>query len=309
MLEFAITEKDHCRRLESFMQRLMPEAQQSYIKKLIKSGSCRLDGEKALPDSILCCGASVELKESGAVTGYLSQSSDMNAAPDILWQDERFMAVNKPAGLAMHPAAEVAENLADIVSGWLQQRSDHQCRAYPVNRLDRGTSGVVLLATSSTNAGMLGRQVKEEGLEKIYLAVVEGALEGKGEVDQPLDEKESVTRYSTLSTGSAFSFVMVEPVTGRTHQIRRHLSFIGHPVAGDKRYGATPLPSLTGIALHSFRTMLKHPASGAAITVTAPVPMDMLGLIQEKCGVVYSEVLEILLLLARTGYYPADDIK
>ena len=291
MLEYTVSTDDHCRRVDSRLYSLLPAASPSYIRKLTKSGACRVNSQKGSPDALLRYGDIPTLKESGGVTSFLSSRKPPF---DILWQDDRFLAINKPAGLAMHPAAEVADNLADIVSEWLQQRSGHQCRAYPVNRLDRGTSGAVLLATSSTGAGMLGRQVKEEGLDKLYLAVVEGALEGEGEIDEPLAGKESVTRYRTLSSGSGFSFVMLEPVTGRTHQIRRHLSFIGNPVAGDKRYGATALPSLPGIALHSFRTILKNPASGAAITLTAPVPVDMFGLIQERCNLTEQELLNLL---------------
>lgn len=295
MLTYTITADDHCRRLESFLQRLLPMALPAYCRKLIKSGACCLNAKKHTPDTLLCSGDNISLKESDSVTRYLRGRP---VPIDLLWQDDCLLALNKPAGLAMHPAAEVDENLTDIASVWLEQRSKHPVRAYPVNRLDRGTSGVVLLATSSSNAGMLGRQVKEEGLDKIYLTVVEGNLAGAGEINQALDGKESITRYRCLSSGEQYVFMLVEPVTGRTHQIRRHLSSIGHPVAGDKRYDAQPVPDLPGIALHSFRTTLRHPVSNDLLSICAPVPQVLQELIINSCGMDITDLTRLLAALA-----------
>lgn len=291
MLTYTITVDDHCRRLESWLQRLLPTALPAYCRKLIKSGACTLNKVKSSPDTLLAAGDSISLKESGQVMEHLNRPLP---PIDLLWQDDRLLAINKPAGLAMHPAAEVDENLADIASSWLEKKANYPVRAYPVNRLDRGTSGVVLLATSSSNAGILGRQVKEEGLDKIYLTVVEGILEGDGEINQPLEGKESISRYRCLSVGESSSFLLVEPITGRTHQIRRHLSAIGHPVVGDKRYDAQPLPTLPGIALHSFRTRLQHPTPETQLTLCAPLPTALRELIIERCGIDENTLLTLL---------------
>jgi 23S rRNA pseudouridine955/2504/2580 synthase len=296
MLSYSVTPDDHCRRLESFLQRLLPTAQPAYCRKLIKSNACRLNGGSASPDLLLCAGDIISLKESGQVMGQLNRP---HPPIDILWQDDRLLVINKPAGLAMHPAAEVDENLVDLASAWLEKRSNHPTRAYPVNRLDRGTSGVVLLATSSSNAGMLGRQVKQEGLDKCYLTVVEGSLEGAGEIDTALDGKASLSRYRCLASGQDNSLLLVEPVTGRTHQIRRHLSLVGHPVLGDTRYHALALPSLPGIALHSFRTILQHPTELQQLTICAPLPAALRALIVERCGLDQASLLQLLLELAR----------
>lgn len=297
MLRFTITADDHCRRLESWLQRLLPAAPPAYPRKLIKSGACRLNSEAATPDRLVCCHDTVSLKESRSVEQYLG---GIPAPLDLLWQDSRLMAVNKPAGLAMHPAAEVDENLVDAASAWLEQRSNHPARAYPVNRLDRGTSGVVLLATSSSSAGILGRQVKETGLDKCYLTVVAGRLEGAAEIDLPLDSKQSVSRYRSLAIGDAATLLQVEPVTGRTHQIRRHLSAVGHPVLGDKRYEGIPLPQLPGIALHSFRTILQHPAVSDSLALCAPLPAALRELICQRCAITEADLLELLYHLALT---------
>ncbi|CAH2032043.1 RluA family pseudouridine synthase [Trichlorobacter ammonificans] len=294
MISAVITADDHCRSLESWLQRLLPTATPGYLRKLVKSGACRVNGGDAAPTLLLTVGDRISLKESASVTGYLKGAP---APIDLLWQDDRLLAVNKPAGLAMHPAAEVDENLADLASAWLEKRANCPMRAYPVNRLDRGTSGVVLLATSSGNAGMLGRQVKEEGLEKRYLALAEGAMTGAGEIDLALDGKESVSRYTVLASGGC-SLLLVEPVTGRTHQIRRHLSAVGHPVAGDKRYGAAPLENLPGIALHSFRTALYHPGPETLLTICAPLPAPLRELIMATCGLDEPRLLELLMQCA-----------
>ncbi len=296
MLHYTISADDHCRRLESFLQRLLPEAQPAYCRKLIKSGACRLNNATATPATLLSAGDLITLKESTLVNELLRGTKP---AIDLLWQDDRLLVLNKPAGLAMHPAAEVSENLVDLVSGWLEERHKQPLRAYPVNRLDRGTSGVVLLATSSGNAGMLGRQVKEEGLDKRYLTVVEGRLEGDGEINAPLDGKESVSRYRCLASGEYNALLLVEPITGRTHQIRRHLSLIGHPVMGDKRYNASPLPALPGIALHSFRTILQHPTEHHPLTICAPLPAALRALIIERCDLPESQLLQLLEQTAR----------
>lgn len=297
MLTYTITPDDHCRRLESFLQRLLPAAQPAYCRKLIKSGACHLNSTKSSPDALLSAGDMVGLKESSQVAALLRGTLP---PIDLLWQDNRLLAINKPAGLAMHPAAEVDENLADLASDWLEKQSNHPARAYPVNRLDRGTSGAVLLATSSGNAGMLGRQVKEEGLDKCYLAIVAGRLDGSGEIDAALDGKPSLSRYRCLSAGENNALLLVEPVSGRTHQIRRHLSLIGHPILGDKRYGAAPLPALPGIALHSFCTVLQHPTAQDRLAICAPLPAPLRNLATERCGLDEVALLRLLSDCART---------
>lgn len=295
MLKYTVSANDHCRRLESFLQQLLPTALPSYLRKLIKSGACCLNSAESTPDTLLKCNEIITLKESAAVLEHLNKP---RPPIDLLWQDDRLLVLNKPAGLAMHPAAEVDDNLADRASAWMEKRSSHPVRAYPINRLDRGTSGVVLLATSSSNAGIMGRQVKEEGLDKRYLTAVEGALTGEGVIDRVLDGKESVSRYRSISVGEHYSFLLVEPITGRTHQIRRHLSMIGHPVAGDKRYDGVVLEELPGIALHSFRTILQHPVDERRLTICAPLPETLREFIVRQCGMQEEELLEILTRLA-----------
>ena len=273
MLSFDITHQDHCRRLESYLRTLMPTAPPGYARKLIKNGAARCNGAMVTPDTLLTYRDIVTLKESGATTGYIANTRPVM---DILYEDSLIMIVNKPAGLPMHRTAECEENLVDVGQAYMIQR-ETPCKLYPVNRLDRSTFGAVILAKSSSSAGIYGRQVKETGLDKLYLALVWGTPEGSGAITEPLDNKESETRYRSMVTGENCALLSVTPISGRMHQIRRHLAAIGHPVIGDKRYGGGDIPELSGFALHSFKTSLTLSEAGE-LTVYAPVPDELLNL-------------------------------
>jgi len=285
MLTFVITPHDHFRRLESFLRTLMPGAPPGYSRKLIKSGAAKLNGGTAHHDTLLALHDTVTLKESGATTGYLAIA---RPALDILYEDDQIVIVNKPAGLPMHRTAEIEENLVEFGQSYMTSRGT-PCKLYPVNRLDRGTSGTVIMAKSSSSAGIYGRQVKECGLDKLYLALVAGQPADNGTIDEPLDDKESETAFRTIVRGDSCALLAVTPVSGRMHQIRRHLSMIGHPVVADKRYGGGDLPALSGFALHSFRTVLARPEAGP-LTICAPLPEELLGLCAER-GIEREQVL------------------
>lgn len=275
MLSHEITPRDHCRRLESFLRTLLPAAASGYPRKLIKSGAAKLNGVNSTPDTFLATHDTVTLKESATLTGLLRAD---RPTVDILYEDDLIAIVNKPAGLAMHRTAELEDDLVERGEAYMEQRGT-VCKLYPVNRLDRGTSGTVILAKSSSSAGIYGRQVKETGLDKLYLALVEGLPPASGIVNEPLDDKESETRYTILLPGNDCTLLAVVPISGRMHQIRRHLEAIGHPVLGDKRYGSRELPDYEGFALHSFKTVLIRP-DGSPLTVCAPLPDGFL----ELCG-------------------------
>jgi 23S rRNA pseudouridine955/2504/2580 synthase len=277
MLSYIITASDHCRRLESFLRKLMPTAPSGYPRKLLKSGAACLNGNAATSDSLLSTHDVITLKESGTVSKLLT-----NTPPtlDILFENDQIAVINKPPGLPMHRTAELEENLVEFGQSWMEWRGT-PCKLYPVNRLDRGTSGVVILAKSSSAAGIYGRQVKETGLDKLYLALVHGAPDSSGFINEPLDDKESETRYQIVLTAQNCSLLAVTPISGRMHQIRRHLELIGHPVLGDKRYGGGELAGYDGFALHSFRTVIVRPEEGA-LTVCAPLPEELLDLCTKR---------------------------
>jgi 23S rRNA pseudouridine955/2504/2580 synthase len=274
--------------MESYLRSLMPTSPFGFARKLIKNGAARCNGAIATPDTPLAHHDTVTLKESGTTTGFLTPTRPVL---DILSEDSLIMVVNKPAGLPMHRTAECEENLVDFGQDYMIQR-ETPCKLYPVNRLDRGTSGAVILAKSSSSAGIYGRQVKEVGLDKLYLALVWGTPEERGVITEPLDDKESETRYSTLLVGENCALLAVTPISGRMHQIRRHLAGIGHPVIGDKRYSGGEMPELSGFALHSFRTSLTLSEAGV-LTVCAPLPDELLNLCEQR-GIGRDTLLETL---------------
>ena len=286
MLSYEITQQDHCRRLESYLRTLMPAAPPGYARKLIKNGAARLNGAPAAADTLLALCDTVTLKESAVTTALLVHS---RPTLDILYEDSLILIVNKPPGLPMHRTAECEDNLVDAGQAYMTQRAT-PCKLYPVNRLDRCTSGAVIMAKSSSSAGIYGRQVKESGLDKLYLALAWGTPDSSGIITEPLDDKESETRYEILLAGDNCSLLAVTPISGRMHQIRRHLAAIGHPVLADKRYGGGDMPEVSGIALHSFRTALELFETGE-IAVCAPICDEMLGLCEQK-GISRDRVLE-----------------
>jgi 23S rRNA pseudouridine955/2504/2580 synthase len=292
MLTYTITESDHCRSAESFLYNLLPAAPSAYLHKLITSGHLTLNGEVLSRDALLRRGDRLTLKESGRTRSLLSgKRPDL----DIVHLDQWIAVFNKPPGLPMHRAAEVDEvNLVDLGSRLLAHRDGFPGKLRPVNRLDRGTSGAVIMAKSPTAAGMFGRYVKEEGLAKVYLAVVRGRLAREGLIDQPLDGKEAVTAFRLLFQGENMALAAVYPLTGRMHQIRQHFRLSGHSVVGDRRYGGSPLPGYEGFLLHSFRTSLVHPGTGEPLVVHAPLPSGFLAQLRDLSGEFFPAVLQEL---------------
>jgi 23S rRNA pseudouridine955/2504/2580 synthase len=289
MLELTIEAKDHFRRLESWLRNLLPDAPQSFIRKQVRSGSVRVNDAGASPEVLLRLADRVSLKESARLLEFLGQPPPL----DILYEDGFVIVAGKPPGLPMHHAAEVDENLVETGEEYLSRKGG-KIRLRPVNRLDRGTSGAVILAKSPTAAAVFGKMIQEGGLEKLYLAVVPGRLQGEGTIDIPLEGKESLTRYRTLATSPGFSLMALFPETGRMHQIRQHLALVGHPVAGDRRYGGRVISDLPGHALHSFRTSFSDPETKTRVTVIAPLPLPFLAFAARGARTTEDRVLEML---------------
>lgn len=294
MLTYTITPHDHCRRLESFLRALTPTASFAYPRKLVRNGAVRVNGLKAAADTLLAVNDRITVKESASLSALLSQTAP---GLDILFEDDRIIMVNKPPGLPMHRTAEQETNLVELATAFMAWRKT-PCKLYPVNRLDRGTSGAVILAKSSASAGLFGRQVKETGLDKLYLALASGLAASHGLIDEPLDGKESRTRFRLLAEGDDCSLLLLLPLSGRMHQIRRHLEMIGHPVLGDRRYGGGTAPELAGFALHSFRTALAMPEDDRRLSVCAPLPEELLRLCEHR-GLEIDRLLALLTLAAR----------
>ncbi|HYL06785.1 MAG TPA: pseudouridine synthase [Thermoanaerobaculia bacterium] len=203
----------------------------------------------------------------------------------VLYQDDDLLAVDKPSGLVVHRGwardAEVVMTMARALS---------RRHVYPVHRLDRGTSGVLVLALTAAAAGALGDAFEGGRVRKRYLALVRGIAPDSGVVDHPIPRSPggprvpAVTRFRRLASFERYSWLEVVPESGRLHQIRRHLKHISHPVIGDVRYGKGEHNrlfrtrfGLHRLALHAAEVQLDHPASGAPLRLAAPLPADLSG--------------------------------
>lgn len=227
---------------------------------------------------------------------------------DILYEDEDILVVNKPYDTPIHPSVNNYNNtLANgVVHYYQQQNKPYIFRC--INRLDRDTTGVTILAKNLISASILSKRLKERGLSRTYVAFVEGITKEEGTIDLPIgreegtiikrkiDEKEgkhAVTHYCKLEElqveGKAVSVVALQLETGRTHQIRVHMASIGHPLLGDFLYNESN-HMLTRQALHAASCAFYHPITGEYKRITAPLPKDMAMLMQrssnESCDLV-----------------------
>lgn len=207
---------------------------------------------------------------------------------DVVYEDADLLVINKPPYLAVHPSAGKPEpTLANAVVGYFARRGT-PLSFRPVNRLDRNTSGLLLAAKSPHVAYAMAQKP-----QKVYLAIVLGALTGEGVIDQPIRVREgscitrevgeggkpSLTRWHSLGTDGTISLLRVVIETGRTHQIRVHMAWLGYPLAGDTMYGTddTVLPRH---GLHCARMSFCHPVTGQPMALTCPLPPDMRALLE-----------------------------
>jgi tRNA pseudouridine65 synthase len=209
----------------------------------------------------------------------------------ILVRDEYLVVADKPSGLAVHrgwaPERDVAMSRVRDAIG---------ARVYPVHRLDRGTSGVLVFALSSDVAAAFSQLFETAAIEKTYLALVRSVPPERGIIDHPLPPGESRdeprvparTAFVRLQVFGRYSLVEARPETGRLHQIRRHLKHIGCPIIGDVRYGKGEHNrffrerfDLHRMFLHAFRIRFPHPVTGVPLDVEAPLPPELAGTLEQ----------------------------
>ncbi|HEX4593193.1 MAG TPA: RluA family pseudouridine synthase [Bryobacteraceae bacterium] len=281
---------DSGKRLDLFLHERLPEYSRARLQEWIKAGRVEVNNT---PQK-----SSYSLRGSESIKVEPAELPPLHAQPEdlpleILYEDADLIAVNKPAGMVVHSGA--GRHSGTLVNALLHRfqklsKVAGDLRPGIVHRLDRLTSGVILVARTDAAHRNLAEQFSSRQVEKVYLALVHGAMKtDRGKITAPITRdpvrrirmtsklargRSAITEYKVLQRFDKFTLLEVRIGTGRTHQIRVHLASLGHPVAGDKLYGA-PASELGRYFLHAQRITFTSPASGERITIEAPVPAEL----------------------------------
>ena len=274
-------------RLDKFLAEQLPLTR-SYIKNAIDAGHVRLNGALAKPGDKIRKGDVIEL-----ITPSLAEAevAAEDIPLDIVYEDEWMAVVNKPQGMVVHPAP--GNETGTLVSALLFHIKDlsginGELRPGIVHRLDKDTSGLLVIAKNDAAHNSLAKQIEEKSARRIYAAIVHGNIKEESlTIDKSIDRsrtdrkkmavsvggRHAVTHIRVLERFGAFTYVEAELETGRTHQIRVHLSSIQRPVAGDQAYGPKDVKlHKNGQLLHAKKLVLRHPSTGEEMTFEAPLP-------------------------------------
>lgn len=277
-------------RLDQFLQAKLPEFSRARLQSWIRAGRVLVNGQPQRPSCLLKGGEVIDVQPEPIIR----LSAEPEDVPvEVLYLDEDVIAVNKSAGMVVHAGA--GRHSGTLVNALLHRfgtlsNVSGDDRPGIVHRIDRDTSGVLLVARNDRAHRRLAEQFASRQVEKQYLALVQGSVRtDTGTIRAPI-ARDSVRRTRmTVRTGSGraaltwwtvrerferFTYLEVRIGTGRTHQIRVHLASIGHPVAGDRLYGARPGP-VDRFFLHAWRIGFVQPVSGETITVEAPLPVEL----------------------------------
>jgi 23S rRNA pseudouridine1911/1915/1917 synthase len=289
-LQFNVSQQDAGKRLDHYLQQKLPQYSRSRLQDWIKSGHVTVDGRTLKPSAELRGTENIAVEPAG-LEPLKAFAEDIPIA--ILYSDDDLIAVNKPAGLVVHAGAgRHSGTLVNALLHHFQSLSNVGGDERPgiVHRLDRETSGVLLVARTDAAHRNLAAQFASRTVEKTYLALVQGSMKhDTGVIDAKitrdpvrrtrmtarLDEGRTAhTEYRVQRRFTSFTLLEVRIGTGRTHQIRVHLASIGHPVAGDRLYGALEA-GMGRFFLHAHRIRFASPSTGAIITVEAPLAPEL----------------------------------
>ncbi len=292
-------------RLDSFLTALLPEQSRSQLQRLIKDGRVTGPAGSLRPSTAVHTGQEYSID----IPAPVAASPQPEALPlRIVFEDPDVVVLDKPAGMVVHPAA--GHSSGTLVNALLHHIKDlsgigGELRPGIVHRLDRGTSGLMVVAKHDRAHQELSRQFRDREVEKEYVALVWGVVHAGRRIDAPIgrDEKErqkmstrarrarsAVTRVTWARHFRGVSLLKVAIATGRTHQIRVHLSAIGHPIVGDATYGGIhrrvphdlrPVMRLERPFLHAARLSFTHPGDGRRVDFDSPLPPDLESVVDE----------------------------
>jgi len=287
-LTFNVVSDEAGKRLDHYLQGHFAEQSRSRLQSWIKDGQVLVNGAGARASLVLRGGDRVDVSP---VAPPPLEAAPEDLPVEVLYQDAAVIAINKPAGLVVHAGAGAhSGTLVNRLVHHFQSLSNvgGELRPGIVHRIDRGTSGVLLVARNDAAHRTLAAQFAARTVEKTYLALVEGQVPAEsGRITSPITRdpvrrtrmtarlgrgRSALTEYRVRARFKGFTYLEIRIGTGRTHQIRAHLSSIGHPVAGDRLYGAK---ARERIFLHAWRIGFESPAAGARVTVEAPLPEDL----------------------------------
>ena len=308
-IEFDVPADYDGQRLDRVLVSVLADQSRSQLQRLITDGYVRVRGAVALkPNTIVREGEHVEVEVPSPQPSALAPEP---LALDILYQDPDIAVLNKPAGMVVHPGA--GHESGTLVNALLHHLDDlsgigGERRPGIVHRLDRGTSGVMVVAKSDTAHQQLAQQFHDREIEKEYIALVWGVVHAGRRIDAAIGRdpsnrqkmsarakhaREAVTRITRAHQLPGLTLCQVAIHTGRTHQIRVHLSAIGHPIVGDALYGGVhrrvagdirAVQRLERPFLHAARLAFKHPRDGRRLEFIAPLPADLISVLNDLPG-------------------------
>jgi 23S rRNA pseudouridine1911/1915/1917 synthase len=284
-------------RLDKALARMFPEHSRSRLQRWLREGHVQLDSHAASPKQKIWGGERIELRPQAEPTQTAFRAEPI--ALEIVHEDDELLVINKPAGLVVHPGSGNWQGtLLNALLHHLPQLAAIP-RAGIVHRLDKDTSGLLVVAKSLRAQTELVRQLQARTVKREYLAVVHGVVRLGGEIAAPVGRdprsrtrmavvgsgKPSLTRYKVAERFENATLLECSLATGRTHQIRVHMQALGHPLVGDpvyglKRRGESKAGGLRRQALHAVRLEFSHPESGARRRFTAPPPEDFRALLE-----------------------------
>jgi 23S rRNA pseudouridine1911/1915/1917 synthase len=286
---------DAGKRLDHFLHEHLPAYSRARLQDWIRQGRVRVNGEERRASYVLRADDIIHA-DPAVLTPLRAEAEEIPLR--ILYEDADLVAIDKPAGMVVHAGAGV--HAGTLVNALLHHfaslsKVGGELRPGIVHRLDRYTSGVLLVAKTDAAHRALAEQFAGRQVEKIYLALVHGGIPAEeGRIEKPIARdpvrrvrmtarlehgRAAFTQYRVLRRWPAFTLLEVRIGTGRTHQIRVHLSSIGHPVAGDRLYGAPAhvegMPPLERFFLHAHRIRFRQPSSGEEIAVESPLAKEL----------------------------------